>query len=72
MQRKSIIEEELKLTGVNFLSFGITFTQLVGEEPFAEIIAQREDAFAHEGPVYLPSSHEVICLINCLNKDPEL
>lgn len=53
------MEQQAQLTGINFLSFADTFTELVGKQPYAEIIAQRDDPFAHEGPVYLKDSHEV-------------
>lgn len=59
LQTASTVEAELKLTGINFLSFAEVFRDLVGAKPYAEIIAQRDDDFAHEGPVYLPSSNEV-------------
>ena len=53
------MEQQAQLTGINFLSFAEKFRDLVGAKPYAEIIAQRDDDFAHEGPVYLPSSNEV-------------
>ena len=49
LQTASTVEAELKLTGINFLSFAEKFRDLVGAKPYAEIIAQRDDDFAHEG-----------------------
>lgn len=59
MQTKSTVEREHSLANVNFLAFSDVFARLVGSNPFAEVLAQREDAFAHEGPVYLPNTNEV-------------
>ena len=45
--------------GVNFFDFGGSFAKLLGPEPFAEVLAERDFEFAHEGPNFLPKSNEV-------------
>lgn len=62
LQNAPRIGEDLKLNGVHFLVFGEAFAELIGPTPHAEIIAEKDHGFAHEGPVYLPESNEVIIL----------
>ena len=53
------MEQQHNLKDVSFLSFSDIFTQLVGSEPYAEVLAQQEHEFAHEGPVHLAKTNEV-------------
>lgn len=59
LQMATTIEAARGLAGVNFFAFGDYFARLLGPQPFAEVLAQRGEEFAHEGPVFLPESNEV-------------
>lgn len=49
----------LELSGAEILCFGDKFRDILGKSPAICTLAQREEKFAHEGPVYLESSNEV-------------
>ena len=53
------IEEQKGWKGVNFFDLGGSFAKLLGPEPFAQVLAERDFEFAHEGPNFLPKSNEV-------------
>lgn len=53
------MDKEGGLTGINFLIFGESFANLIGDQPSASVLAQEDIKFAHEAGVYLQKSNEV-------------